>query len=163
MKYLWIVLFLFHQPLAKAQAVTTFILIRHAEKVNDGTPDPELTEEGVTRANSLVTLLKETHVDAIYSTAFKRTTNTVIPLSQAKNIPIQNYEAFKGDEIDKMLKNYPGGTIAVVGHSNNIPWIANYLIGKETYKTFDDSDYDNVLIVTITNKRKISKTVWLTY
>jgi broad specificity phosphatase PhoE len=163
MKYIFIILFLFYQPPAKAQAVTTFILIRHAEKVNDGTPDPELTEEGLIRANSLVTLLKEIQVDAIYSTAFKRTTNTVIPLSQAKNIRIQNYEAFKGEEIDQMLKDYTGGTIAVVGHSNNIPWIANYLIGKETYKTFDDSDYDNVLIVTIIKKRKIAKVVWLTY
>ncbi len=163
MKYLLFGLLIFNLTVAQAQPVTTFILVRHAEKGDDGTKDPDLTEAGIIRAESLANLLKETKVDAIYSTAFKRTSNTVAPLSLAKNIPVQGYEAFKGDEIDKMLKQHAGGTVAIVGHSNNIPWIANYLTGKETYKDFEDSDYNNVFIVSVFKKGKIASVVWLNY
>ena len=50
------------------QTITTFILTRHAEKGDDGTKDPDLTQAGNERAQSLVRLLKNTKVDAIYST-----------------------------------------------------------------------------------------------
>jgi broad specificity phosphatase PhoE len=163
MKYLLFVTLLFTLPVAQAQQVTSFILIRHAEKGDDGTKDPDLTAGGVRRAESLVKLLKETKVDAIYSTAFKRTRSTVEPLSRSTNIPVQNYEAFKGDKIDAMLKKHAGGLVIIVGHSNNIPWIANYLTGTETYKAFEDSDYDNLFIVTVFEKGKTAKVVQLTY
>jgi 2,3-bisphosphoglycerate-dependent phosphoglycerate mutase len=163
MKYLLLGFLLFNLSLTQAQPVTTFILVRHAEKGDDGTKDPDLTETGMSRAESLATLLRETKVDAIYSTAYKRTNNTVAPLSRAKSLPVQGYEAFKGEEIDKMLKQHTGGTITVVGHSNNIPWIANYLTGKETYPSFEDSDYDNVFIVTVFEKGKTAKVVRLSY
>jgi hypothetical protein len=62
-----------------------------------------------------------------------------------------------------MLKKHTGGLIVVVGHSNNIPWIANDLIGKETYPAFDDQDYDNVLVVTVFDEKKRTNVVWLNY
>lgn len=163
MKYLLLGFLFFNLVVAQSQPVTTFILVRHAEKGDDGTKDPDLTEKGVTRAESLAELLKETNVDAIYSTAFKRTNNTAAPLSRAKSLPVQGYEAFKGEEIDKMLKRHAGGTVTVVGHSNNIPWIANYLTGKETYQSFEDSDYDNVFIVTVFEKGKTATVLRLSY
>lgn len=163
MKYILLAFLLFNLSVLQAQPLTTFILIRHAEKGDDGTKDPDLNAKGVARAESLAALLMETSVDAIYSTAFKRTNNTVVPLSKAKGLSVQKYEAFKGEEIDNMLKKHSGGTVTVVGHSNNIPWIANYLTGKETYKDYEDSDYDNVLIVTVVEKGKTAKVVRLTY
>lgn len=164
MKYVLFTFFLLSNVfLAQAQQATTFVLVRHAEKGDDGTKDPDLTEKGMARANALASLLKETKVDAIYSTSFKRTRNTVEPLSMAKHIPVQLYEAFKGEEIDRMLKKHTGGLIVVVGHSNNIPWIANYLIGKETYPAFDDQDYDNVLVITVFDEKKRTNVVWLNY
>lgn len=163
MRYLLLGFLFFNLAVAQSQPVTTFILVRHAEKGDDGTKDPGLTEAGMNRAEALVSLLKETKIDAIYSTAFKRTTNTVAPLSRAKSLPVQGYEAFKGDEIDRMLKQHAGGIVMVVGHSNNIPWIANYLIGKETYPSFEDSDYDNVFIVTVVEKGKTASVVRLSY
>jgi hypothetical protein len=48
------------------------------------------------------------------------------------------------------------GTVVICGHSNTIPALANILIGKEQYKTFDDSDYGNLLIIkdgTVTHLR----------
>jgi 2,3-bisphosphoglycerate-dependent phosphoglycerate mutase len=145
-----------------AQQVTTFILVRHAEKVSDGSKDPELTEAGKARALALTKFFKEVKIDAIYSTGFKRTQNTVTPLAMSKNLPISSYEAMKGDEIDQMLKKFPGGTIVISGHSNTTPWVANYLLGKEEFKDFDDNDYDNMLIVDVIDKGR-AKATWFTY
>lgn len=150
------------------QKITTFILIRHAEKENGnsmsgGSKDPNLTEAGKKRADNLVSIFKNTSLQAIYSTAFIRTKDTVTPLAMAKGMTVINYEAFKQEEIDKILKDFEGGTILICGHSNNIPWIANYLTGTEKFKTFDDVDYGNILIVSVAEKGKVSNVTWLNY
>ena len=157
--------FLSFECISQAQ-VTTFILVRHAEKLagnmTDNKNDPDLTEEGKQRAGRLAALLRETKVDAIYSTNYKRTQNTVAPLAAAKGIVVRTYEAKKTEAIDEMLKNFPGGTIVVCGHSNTTPWVANYLLDKEELKDFEDSDYDNVLVVTVIERAK-GKVVWMNY
>ncbi len=163
MKKILFVFFLVSSVVATAQPITTFILVRHAEKGDDGTQDPNLTEVGVKRAQALATLLKDTSVDAIYTTSYKRTRNTVASLAVAKGLELLGYEAFKTGEIDQVLKKYEGGTVVMAGHSNNIPWIANYLTGKETYQTYEDSDYDNLLIVTVVAKGKTASVTWLSY
>jgi 2,3-bisphosphoglycerate-dependent phosphoglycerate mutase len=148
---------------AQKNEITTFILFRHAEKGNDGTDDPDLKPEGVERAKRIAAMLKDTKVDAIFTTNYKRTKNTVIPLAEAKGLQVQQYEAFKTAVIEDMISKHKGGTIVISGHSNNIPWIANLLIGKETYKNFDDADYDNVLIVSVVEKGKVANVTWLNY
>ncbi len=146
-----------------AQETTTIILVRHAEKMSDGSKDPELSEAGKSRAMALTKLLKEVKVDAIYSTGFKRTQNTVAPLAVAKDISVITYDAMKAEQIDEILRKFPGGTVVICGHSNTTPAIANILTGKEKeYKDFDDTDYDNILIVNLTERGK-SKVTWLTY
>ena len=141
---------------------TTFILVRHAEKASDGSKDPELSDAGKARALSLAKLLKEIKVDAIFSTTFKRTQSTVAPLAMSKNLAVMSYDAMKGEVIDQITSKFPGGTIVICGHSNTTPWTANYLLGKEQYKDFDDGDFDNVLIVDVIEKGK-AKVTWLTY
>lgn len=143
--------------------ITTFILVRHAEKGDDGTNDPDLKPEGVERAARLTQMLAETFVEAIYSTAFKRTLSTVAPLAAAKNLEVKIYDAFKEAEIEKMIRKHSGGTVVVSGHSNNIPWIANLLIGKEQYQPFKDNEYGNLLVVSVAEKGKVAKVTWLTY
>lgn len=143
--------------------ITTFILLRHAEKGSDDPKDPELKPEGVERANRVVKMLGKTSVDAIYSTTFKRTRNTVAPLAKEKGLEVFTYEAFKVQEIEKMLEKHAGGTVVISGHSNNIPWIANLLIGKEEFKDYEDSDYGNLLIVSVVEKGKVAKVTWLSY
>lgn len=163
MKYL-ILLFLFSLSLAaSAQTQTTIILVRHAEKGTDDPKDPELSEAGKQRAQHLAEVLKEIKVDAIYSTPYKRTRNTVAPLAVAKGISVLNYDPSKKEEIDQLLQKFAGGTIVVVGHSNTIPGLANYLTGKSDFQNFDDSDYDNLLVVTVVERGKSAKVVWLTY
>lgn len=147
--------------MACAQA-TTFILVRHAEKVSDGSKDPQLSEAGKVRAMALSKLLKDQKIDAIYATSYKRTQGTVAPLAASKALTVATYDPMKGNVIDEMAAKYPGGTIVVCGHSNTTPWTANYLLGEEQYKDFDDTDYDNLLIVDVIEKGKV-KVTWLTY
>jgi broad specificity phosphatase PhoE len=126
-------------------AQTTFILVRHAEKEATGADpkDPNLTKDGEARALSLVKLLEKQNIDAIYSTNFNRTKNTVKPLADSKNLEVQIYD--KQPDIEKL--KIKGGTIVICGHSNTIPALANLLIGKEQFKQFDDADFGNILII----------------
>src|SRR5687768_468202 len=80
--------------------LTTFILIRHAEKGNDGTEDPDLTNEGISRAGKLSEMLRNTPLAAIYATNYKRTRNTVAPLAKIHDTAVQPYEAFKAEVIE---------------------------------------------------------------
>ena len=62
------------------QKITTFILVRHAEKGSDGTDDPDLKPEGYERARKLALILKNTTISAVYATKYKRARNTVSAL-----------------------------------------------------------------------------------
>ena len=148
---------------AQKTTITTFILVRHAEKVMDGTKDPELKPEGTERAVRLGAMLKQTKVDVIYSTDLKRTKNTVLPYATEKKLPVNTYEAFNEAEIENMLKKHVGGTILISGHSNNIPWIANRLLGKEEYGDFADEDYGNIFIISVVEKGSVVKITQLRY
>ena len=129
--------------------VTTFILVRHAEKGNDGTEDPDLTGEGEARARRLAFTLRDTPLQAIYSTNFRRTKNTAKPGAEVKNLDVQLYEAYKPELILKMVQDHRGGTVLLVGHSNNIPWTANLLLGRSVFEDYPESEYGTILIVTV--------------
>lgn len=147
-----------------AQAtVTTFILVRHAEKGNDGTDDPDLKPEGTERAKRLSSLLKNTSIDAVYSTRYKRTKNTVTPLALEKKLEIQIYETVTPDLIDGLINKHNGKTILIGGHSNTVPQLANLLTGKEEYKTFPDTEYGNIFIVSVVESGKVAKVTVLNY
>ncbi len=144
-----------------AEKPTTLILIRHAEKGDDGSKDPPLSDAGTTRANNLVSVLKNTAIDAIYSSNYKRTKNTAVPVAQAKGLEIKIYEPKKEEEIKRIVAENKGKTVLVVGHSNTTPWTASFLTGDKL-KDFADTDYGNILIVSVCDGGKTSMT-WLNY
>ena len=129
--------------------VTTYILLRHAEKSDDGTKDPDLSEAGKQRADHLVSVLRKAKVSAIYSTAFRRTRGTVTPLAKNKAVTIQDYDASKLDDVLTASKNYRGSVIVICGHSNTTPALLNLLVGSNEYKAFDDGDYGKLIIVSV--------------
>ncbi|MEI9920353.1 MAG: phosphoglycerate mutase family protein [Bacteroidota bacterium] len=120
-------------------AQTTFILVRHAEKDN-GKDNPALSAEGKQRALALAKLLEKQKIDAIYSTDFNRTKETVRPLADSKGLQITIYD--RQPDLAGLK-----GTIVICGHSNTIPALANKLIGKEQFKDFADNDFGNLLII----------------
>ncbi|GJM36409.1 MAG: phosphoglycerate mutase [Saprospiraceae bacterium] len=132
--------------------ITTFILVRHAEKADDGTKDPDLTDVGKARAERLATLLQPNGIEAVYSTAYKRTRQTAEPLATTLNLPIQEYDPKATDLAKELIKANQGKTVLVVGHSNSTPTLVNQLIGKEKYSELDESVYGKLYVVTIYKK-----------
>lgn len=147
---------------AQAQELTTFILVRHAEKASDGTDDPDLKPEGVERAKKFAALFQNTSIDAIYSTRFKRTKSTVALLAEFKKLPVEVYESAKAETIDTWISKHKGKTVIIAGHSNTVPQIANILLGRDEFQNFPDDYYGNILVVTVL-RRGEGKVVRLSY
>ena len=149
MKNLIVILLLFVSTVSCDQEMTTFILVRHAEKVADGTSDPALTEEGIARANKIRSMFYDVDITAIYSTNYRRTKMTVAPLAEAKKMEITIYDPGEiADFSQKLLLNNAGGTVIISGHSNTTPILANMLLNEEKLEQFEDDDYGNLLIIT---------------
>ncbi len=158
-----LLLLIFSLEINAQQRLTTFILTRHAEKVNDGSKNPRLTEEGQKRAGNLVLLLQPTPLHAIYSTKYMRTVETVTPIAKARALAINEYAAFDTMGMRSIFNEYQGKTVLICGHSNNIPFIANYLTGTKNFKDFEDEDFSNLLIITAAEIGKMTSVTWLHY
>jgi len=143
------------QPVTSVKAdsgITTFYLIRHAEKdrSNPEDADPELNQKGLGRAMHWAEILKDANIDAIYATDFARTAMTAAPASVKYNIDLQYYdprtldlEQFKTDNLNK--------NVLVVGHSNTTSEMLNLLVGADTYQALDDRENGTLFIVKIVN------------
>ena len=101
----------------ESQATTTVIFVRHAEKAALPADDPGLSEAGKLRAAELARQLVDADVvagvDAIYSTSFRRTEETVLPVATALDLPITSYDASNTetimDEIVRVTRRTPPG------------------------------------------------------
>ena len=143
-----LILFSFVGTSLAQDELTTFILIRHAEKA-DG-PNPGLTKEGQARAERLNALLKATDVGAIYSSPYKRTLSTVAPLAKEKGLDIKEYNPGNlKDFAASMLADEKGKTVVISGHSNTTPVVANILLGDKRFENLSESEYTKIFIVTI--------------
>lgn len=143
----------------------TVILLRHAEKnVSAGAEkiNPDLTPEGERRAARLVETIKKYKPEQIFSTNYKRTRATVLPLAEKIDpnyrIQIQIYDFDKLEEFTAELLKSKARTIVVVGHNNTTPELANLLVKQEKYQALGDTEYDKIWIIEIKrNKRKPNK------
>ncbi len=140
---------LFHAlPLLAQDEITTIILIRHAEKVDDSR-DPDLSDQGLKRADALSSLLKNAEIDAIYSTDYKRTRTTVGPLALVTGHEVQTYDPRDADFIQKIYNNNIGKTVVVSGHSNTTPYAVNKLIGENKYENLEHDEFGTIFIVSL--------------
>ena len=133
-----------------SRPVTTVILVRHAEKkIEPNNQDPDLTPEGVERAEAIARMFGGSGINAIYATQYKRTQQTVKPLADRTAVPIGSLNADQTDELVKRIQtDHRGQTVFVAGHNNSVPAIVSMLSG-ETYPEIPESEYDNLFIVTI--------------
>lgn len=130
--------------------ITTFILVRHAEKADD-TPNPNLSPEGYERSDLLGRMLTEIEFNAVYSTPYIRTVDTVRRIAEQNQIDIIEYQPGEIETLAAdLLEKHQGGYVLIAGHSNTTPGFANALLGREEFtEKFDETDFDNILIVTI--------------
>lgn len=125
-----------------------YYLIRHAEKDTQKT-DPILSEAGIKRAERLTEIMRQSWLDAVYTTLTSRTMLTVDSITQYKGLSNNIYTNDNMKETFTEVMNSPSvNRILIVGHSNTIPPLANFLYGNSHFnKTIDDKTYDNFIIV----------------
>lgn len=127
----------------------TIILIRHAEKADATSQDPELSEAGKQRAERLIKVAGKYKPGGFYSTNFKRTRDTLAPLAAKRKKTVEIYDARKpADLLDTIMKSKYKRHI-VSGHSNTIPGLANLITKKDVFKNLDDSEYGVMWVVRI--------------
>ena len=151
----------------ESQVTTTVIFVRHAEKAATPADDPGLTTAGKQRAAELARQLVDADVvagvDAIYSTSFRRTEETVQPVATALNLPITSYDASNTETImDEIVREHEGEIVLVVGHSNTVPALIGNMGASKKVPEIDENEYDNIYIVSIPWFGK-TKTIRLRY
>ena len=111
---------------AQQPAEVTFIVVRHAEKVDDGSKDPPLSEAGLARAQAVAAALRDAPLRGVYATAYQRTQQTAAPAAHAHSLPVVTYDAKLAptDFAAQLRREHTTGTVLVVGHSNTVPGIA---------------------------------------
>ncbi len=135
--------------------VTTVILVRHAEKnIEPDNPNPALTPAGEERAQSLVHMLRDSGITAIYATQYTRTQSTVTPLADYLGLTVNQIESRNVAELVRQIKtNNVGGVVFAAGHNNSVPAIIAAL-GGGTFPLIPEHEYDNMFIVTVQRFRK---------
>jgi len=139
---------------------TTLFLVRHAEKVEDGTKNSPLAEKGIRRAALIRELFVNTGFDALYATPYDRTTGTLKPLADTLGMVVETYDPNLDLVVlmDQLLDKHAGGKIFIAGHSNTIPGMLNVLIGRNDYTDFAHDQYNDLFVVSLTEKGKASIT-----
>lgn len=130
------------------QEITTYYLIRHAEKdlSDKSNRNPHLTEVGKERALAWKAIFKEIAFDKIYSTAYHRTQETAVPTAEDHQLVVESYDP--RDLYNLEFKSATHGKIVlVVGHSNTTPRLANAILGKKIYTDIDERIHGNLYII----------------
>ena len=137
---------------AVASAQPAVFIVRHAERADAGTPaakvpgaDPDLSEAGRARAESLATTLKDARITAIFVTEYKRTAQTAAPLAKALGI---QPTAITSKDVDGLAEKVrtAAGNVLVVGHSNSVPTLIKAL-GVADPLTIAEEEFDNLFVV----------------
>lgn len=128
---------------------TTLLFVRHAEKMDDGTKNPSLNEMGQERAVRLANLLmKDYHISAVYSTPYNRTRQTAKPIADRMKIPLYEYDLSDPNHfIEKLIEDYKGLQVVIVGHSNTTPMLVNVALGTGFYEELDENTYNKIFVV----------------
>ena len=108
--------------------------------------DVPLSEAGEQRAQSLKKLLQNEKIEAVYSTNYSRTRNTVMPLANAKALPVHNY----GPGDTALWNRVRAGkvNVLVAGHSNTVDDIVNRLAGRQLLPgDLPETQYGDLFII----------------
>ncbi len=126
-----------------------FFLVRHAEKDSVGR-DPGLLGEGKERAERLATIFEGLALRRIYATNYQRTQLTAAPSARSMHLKTQTYAVETQNELlGQLITQSEGGHYLIVGHSNTIPQMLNYLTGKAVYQNIGAQTYDDLFVASV--------------
>jgi 2,3-bisphosphoglycerate-dependent phosphoglycerate mutase len=142
---------------ASAKKPTVVYIVRHAEKVitDPNDRDPALTEEGLARADELKKRLQGEPVAALYSTAYKRTRQTMEPLAKEKGLAVEEYDVKDPQQLVKqVLANNKGQTVVVAGHSNTLLELIEAFGTQRPINTIEEDEYYYLFRLEIASGKK---------
>jgi phosphohistidine phosphatase SixA len=141
---------------ADSDALASFVvlMVRHAEKADDGTPDPPLTERGRERADCLAAHLQGFSPTHLFTTPYRRNRATLEPLVAATGLPPLVLDPKDATAWQRALRELPPGARAlVVGHSNTLPALVTALGGRLTHLDSEGNlphdEYDRLVHVVV--------------
>ncbi len=134
-------------PSVAAQEDVVVYLVRHAERAEDGTDDPPISEAGVERAWLLAEMLKDAGITHIHSTDYKRTLQTGKPLAEASGLEAASYDPRDLGGFAARLRSTPGRHL-VLGHSNTTPDLVRAL-GGDPGEPIEEFEYDRLYVVVV--------------
>ena len=147
---LWLLLLAGCAGLQAPDTATTFILVRHAEKADDGSRDPPLSAAGRVRAQALALRLSTSLLTAAYATPFRRTQQTARPVAASHGIAVTTYDPAiaPADFAETLRARHHRGTVLVVGHSNTIPALVAALCTCRI-AAMGENDYDALYTIRV--------------
>jgi 2,3-bisphosphoglycerate-dependent phosphoglycerate mutase len=142
-----------HQALNPGQK-TIYYGIRHAEKdrTDPGQSDPELTAIGLQRARYWATYFDSIPLTGIYSTAYKRTLQTILPTAATQELNPKIYTPSNLITED-FLSQTKGGVWLISGHSNTIPNTINALMKHDSLTDIPDHENSRLYRVVLSNQK----------
>lgn len=141
----------------------TFILVRHGEKQPGD--NPQLTEQGIQRAERLAKMLEHIPLNKVYSTNYQRTQLTAKPTAENHNLSVTSYDPSDLDTFSQQLLMYSGNYL-IVGHSNTTAALADKLSQSLESNGADyEEDFDRLYLieVNIVNGKRINSMYRFSY
>lgn len=136
--------------ISAAHAQSTVFIVRHAEKADSKSKDPDLSEAGNARAQALAHMLKDAGITRILVTEFKRTQQTAAPLAKVLGLEVKSVVANDSAKLVVALRDENGNAL-VVGHTNTIPDLIKAL-GITTPIAIGENEYDDLFVVQLSEK-----------
>jgi broad specificity phosphatase PhoE len=137
-----------------AASTTIIVVMRHAEKVADGTDDPALSAAGVERAGRIAAIFgahgRDGTVDAIFVSQYQRSAATARPLAVETGVPVVTVPADDLRELERRIfDGYRGRRVLVVAHSDSVPEIVRRLSGQSRVAPIAADEYGTVYVIAI--------------
>ncbi len=153
----WLALGLNSCQSAEPTELTTIVLVRHAEEVQErNNPNTELTEEGLERAQALALALKDQRIAGIYVHDTPKSRQTAEPLAISHSVQPTLFEGNGLALAEQILQFYAGKTVVVVGNAEDIPQLVNQFLGDAQYEVIPKYKYDTLFIVSALKKGRVS-------
>jgi broad specificity phosphatase PhoE len=129
------------------QAITTVVLVRHAEKTSTA-PDAVLSPQGQQRAECLAHVLHDAGIKRIYVSDARRTQQTADPLAKALGIKPVIVPAKDLNTLIRDVFYGTGGNALVVGHSDTLPLLITR-VQAGTVPPIGENEYDGLYVLTV--------------
>lgn len=131
-------------------AMTTVVIVRHAEKADDRDPDSPLSEAGQARARALVSQLAAFAPQALVVSQRRRTAETLAPLAaHLKLTPLVRDNGKVPELATELLRDFRGKTVVIGWHHGPHEPLARALGVKGDLPVWTATTYDRIWVIRV--------------